>query len=99
MAKTILICGYGPGISHAMAERFASEGFSVALAARNAERLAAGVKALEGKGVKAAAFPTDLSDPAAARGLVDKARAALGPISVVEWNAYASGAGDLLTAS
>lgn len=98
MAKTILVCGYGPGISNAMAERFGAEGFAVGLAARNAERLAAGVKALESKGVRAKAFPTDLSDPAAARALVGKVRDALGPITVLEWNAYAGGAGDLLTA-
>ena len=42
-----------------------------------AERLAAGVKVLEDKGVKAAAFPTDLSDPAAARAMVGKVREAL----------------------
>ncbi len=98
MAKTILVSGYGPGISTAVAERFGAEGFAVALAARNADRLAAGVKALEAKGIRAAAFPTDVSDPAAARALVGKVRAALGPLTAIEWTAYSSGAGDLLTA-
>ena len=98
MAKTILVCGYGPGISTAVAERFGSEGFAVALAARNADRLAAGVKALEAKGIRAAAFPTDVSDPAAARALVGKVRAALGPLTAIEWTAYSSAAGDLLAA-
>jgi NAD(P)-dependent dehydrogenase (short-subunit alcohol dehydrogenase family) len=98
MAKTILVSGYGPGISTAVAERFGSEGFAVALAARNAERLAAGVKALEAKGIRAAAFPTDVSDPAAARALVGKVRTALGPLTAIEWTAYSHGAGDLLTA-
>jgi len=98
MTKTILVCGYGPGISNAVAERFGAEGFSVALAARSAERLAAGVKALEAKGIRAAAFPTDLADPAAAQALVSKVRETLGPITVLEWNAYSAGAGDLLAA-
>jgi NADP-dependent 3-hydroxy acid dehydrogenase YdfG len=98
MAKTILVSGYGPGISTAVAERFGSEGFAVALAARNADRLAAGVKALEAKGIRAAAFPTDVSDPAAARALVGKVRAALGPLTAIEWTAYSSAAGDLLAA-
>ena len=98
MAKTILVTGYGPGISSAVAERFGAEGFAVALAARNADRLAAGVKALEAKGIHAAAFPTDVSDPAAARALVGKVRAALGPLTVIEWTAYSSAAGDLLAA-
>ena len=34
MAKTLVIVGYGPGVSAAMAERFGAEGFSVALVAR-----------------------------------------------------------------
>ena len=98
MTKTLLVCGYGPGISNAVAERFGAEGFSVALAARSADRLATGVKALEAKGIRAAAFPTDLADPGAARMLVSKVRETLGPITVLEWNAYSAGAGDLLAA-
>lgn len=98
MAKTILVSGYGPGISSAVAEKFGAEGFSVALAARNAERLSAGVKALQGKGVRAAAFPTDLSDPNAAVALVGKVREALGPLTALAWTAYDTGAGDLLAA-
>ncbi len=98
MAKTILICGYGSGISSAIAARFGAEGFAVALAARSSDKLAAGVKALEAKGVRAAGFPTNLSDPAAARALVGKAREALGPLGAVAWVAYGTGAGDLLAA-
>lgn len=98
MSKTILVCGYGPGISNAVAERFGAEGFSVALAARNADRVAAGLKALQAKGIRAVGFPIDLADPAAARALVGKVRETLGPITVLEWNAYSAGAGDLLTA-
>lgn len=97
MSKTIVVAGYGPGISKAVAEKFGAEGFSVALVARNAERLAAGVAALQAKGVKAAAFPTDLGDPEAVRALLGKVREALGPVSVLHWNAYATGAGDLTT--
>ncbi|HVV53420.1 MAG TPA: SDR family NAD(P)-dependent oxidoreductase [Polyangia bacterium] len=98
MAKTILVSGYGTGISNAVAQKFGAEGFQVALAARNAERVAAGVKALEAKGVKAAGFPTDLGDAAAARALVGKVREALGPLTAIEWNAYSGAAGDLLAA-
>jgi NAD(P)-dependent dehydrogenase (short-subunit alcohol dehydrogenase family) len=45
MNKTVVVCGYGPGISNAVAERFGAEGFAVALAGRNAARVAAGAKA------------------------------------------------------
>jgi NADP-dependent 3-hydroxy acid dehydrogenase YdfG len=99
MGKTILVVGYGPGISNAVAEKFGSSGFSVALVARNEERLADGVKALKAKGIEAAAFTADASDPAAIRSAVGKARTALGPIAVVQWNAYGGAdAGDFVTA-
>jgi NADP-dependent 3-hydroxy acid dehydrogenase YdfG len=99
MAKTILVVGFGPGISTAVAEKFGASGFAVALVARNEERLAAGVKALKGKGIDAAGFRADAGDPSAIRAAVGKARAALGPITVLQWTAYGGAeAGDLVTA-
>ena len=95
--KTIIVCGFGPGISTGVAERFGKEGFSVALVARNAERLDAGVKALSAKGIKAAAFPTDLADLDALPKLAERVRASLGNITVIHWNAY-GGSVDLFTA-
>jgi len=99
MTKTILVAGFGPGISSAVAERFGKAGFQIALVARNAERLAAGVGALEGKGIRARAFPADLADPAQARAVVGQVREAMGPIDAVAWVAYGGAAGDLLTAA
>jgi NAD(P)-dependent dehydrogenase (short-subunit alcohol dehydrogenase family) len=100
MAKTILVAGYGPGISAAVAEKFGAEGFQVALVGRSADKLAGGVKVLEAKGIKAKPFPANLGDPATVRTAVDEVRRALGPISVLSWTAYTPGsvAGDLLTA-
>lgn len=98
MSKTIVVCGYGPGISTAVAERFGAEGFQVALVARRADNLAAGVAALEAKGVRAAAFPANLADPDSARGVIGKVHETLGPITVLQWTAYDGGAGDMLTA-
>jgi NADP-dependent 3-hydroxy acid dehydrogenase YdfG len=98
MSKTIVVVGFGPGVSTAVAEKFGAEGFSVALIARSQARLTAGVKALKAQGITAAAFPADASDPAALRGAIAKARAELGPIGVIHWNAYSGqGRGDLLT--
>jgi NADP-dependent 3-hydroxy acid dehydrogenase YdfG len=98
MKRTILVCGHGPGISDAVARKFGREGLAVALVARNAERLRGAVAALASSGVTAQAFPCDLGDTDAVRTLVRDARAALGPIGVVHWNAYTGGAGDLTTA-
>ena len=98
MSKTLLIAGYGPGISAAVAEKFGSEGFQIALVARDGDKLAAAVKALGAKKIRAAAFPADLADLAAVAALIPRVREALGPITAIEWTAYANGAGDLLAA-
>lgn len=99
MSKSIVVVGFGPGISGAVAERFGAEGFSVALIARNEARLVAGVQALRGKGIVAAAFPADAADPAAIRAAIARARAELGPVTVIHWNAYGGAeAGDLVAA-
>ena len=101
MRKTILVAGYGPGISAAVAEKFGAEGFQVGLVGRTAQKLEAGVKSLEAQGVKAAAFVANLGDPVAVREVIAKARERLGPLSVIEWTAYSPGsvAADFLTAS
>ena len=99
MSKTIVVVGFGPGISTAVAEKFGSAGFSVALVARSEDKLAAGVRELKAKGIEAGAFPADAGDPASIQAAIAKARA-LGPIAVLQWNAYGGGAaGDLMTAS
>ncbi|HEY3887008.1 MAG TPA: SDR family NAD(P)-dependent oxidoreductase [Caulobacteraceae bacterium] len=99
MSKTIVIVGFGPGISTAMADRFGAEGFSVALLARNRDRLDAGVATLKAKGVAAAAFTADAADPASIRTALGQARGTLGPTTVIHWNAYGGAeAGDLLAA-
>jgi NAD(P)-dependent dehydrogenase (short-subunit alcohol dehydrogenase family) len=99
MKKTIIVCGYGPGISDAVARKFGGEDFSVALVARSKAKLEAAEAALTASGVNAKAFPCDLSDLAAVKTLVQDVRKALGPITVVHWNAYAGLAGDLMTAN
>src|SRR5690349_23611640 len=97
--STIIVAGYGPGISQAVAQKFGEQGFRVALVGRSKERLEAAAAALKAKGSEARAFPCDLAKADAVRSLVKEVRAALGPIGVLHWNAYAAGlAGDLLSA-
>jgi NADP-dependent 3-hydroxy acid dehydrogenase YdfG len=55
------------------------------------------VKGLEAKGIKAAGFQVDLAELTAIPKLVKDVQSTLGPIDVVQWNAYGSGAGDFLT--
>jgi NADP-dependent 3-hydroxy acid dehydrogenase YdfG len=97
MARTIVICGYGPGISDAVARKFGGEGFQVALVGRNLERLRAGAEALGTKGITAKPFAGDLADTATVRELFASIKAQLGPVTVIHWNAYGAGAADLTT--
>ena len=48
--------------------------------------------------MRAAAFVANLGDPVAVRATIEKVRATLGTITVLQWTAYDPGAGDLLAA-
>ncbi len=98
MQKTIIVCGHGPGISDAVANKFGGEGFQVALVARSADKLERAREALQTRGITAAAFPADLSDPNAAKDLVKRVAGRLGPVTAIHWNAYGNTAGDVLGA-
>ena len=96
MSKSIVVVGFGPGISTAVADRFGAEGFSVALVGRTRSRLDAGVAALRARGVEAAAFVADASDPDAIRAALAASRVALGAVTVIHWNAFGAEARDIL---
>lgn len=98
MHQTIIVCGYGPGISDAVAKRFGAEGFQVALVARSADKLEKARGSLQTLGIKSAAFPADLADPTAAKELIKRVASEFGPIAAIHWNAYANIAGDVLAA-
>jgi NAD(P)-dependent dehydrogenase (short-subunit alcohol dehydrogenase family) len=98
MQGTIVICGFGSGISSAVADRFGKEGYKVALVSRSADKLEAGAKALVAAGIEAQAFPCNLADGNAVSRMIGQVRERLGPIAVLHWNAYQGGAGDLATA-
>lgn len=98
MRKTIVIVGYGPGISTAVAEKFGKQGFEVAIIGRNADKLATGVKALEAKGITAQAFQAEAGKPESIRGAIAKISKSFGPIAAIEWTAYGNDGKDFLTA-
>lgn len=95
MANTLVVCGYGPGISRAVARRFGAEGFQVALVARRAEPLQSAAAELNAAGVRAKAFARDLGNFAAVTDLIAQVRAELGPITVLHWNPFSHAAGDI----
>jgi short-subunit dehydrogenase len=98
MKKTLLVCGYGSGISTAVARKFSSEGFQLALVARDAKKLADAAQSFTTAGAIARAFPCDLSDSSAIAPLLANVRESLGPVTVLHWNAHSSLAGDLTRA-
>lgn len=88
--KTALIIGAGVGISASLARRLTEAGLKVALAARNADKLA-GLAAETG----ALAFAADATDPTAVAQLFDRVDAQLGEPDVVIYNASARAPGSV----
>jgi len=78
MTKTLLVAGAGPGLGKSVAKRFAHEGYAVALAARNRERLSA--LAAE---INASAFPADLTSESEVANLFKQVETRLGTIEAV----------------
>jgi NAD(P)-dependent dehydrogenase (short-subunit alcohol dehydrogenase family) len=87
----LLVIGYGPGTSQAVATRFARAGYGVALVARSGQRAGDAASQLRTMGVAAAAYQADASDPASIRRAIARARHELGSISAVLWTAFRSG--------
>lgn len=76
-----LITGASRGLGKTIAEVLAARGVDVALVARNGDALEAVAKELNGK-----AYPTDLGDPVAVEGLIDRVEVD-GPLDIVVNNA------------
>ena len=90
--KTSLIVGAGDGLSASLARLLARSGLSVALAARNPEKLS-GLCAETG----ASAFACDAQDRAQVARLFEDVEEKLGPPDVVIYNASARARGPLTT--
>ena len=94
--KSCIVLGLGPSTGASVARRFAKAGYSVAVAARRAEHLEPLVLQIEKAGGKAMAIPTDATDEAAVKELVQKAEADLGPVGVAVYNASGRVKGSIL---
>ncbi len=93
MAPTAIITGASQGIGKATTLLFASKGYDLVLAARQADRLEALASAVRSLGRDVLAVPTDVKDPAQVNTLVEKALTHFGSIDVLINNAgiYALG--------
>jgi NAD(P)-dependent dehydrogenase (short-subunit alcohol dehydrogenase family) len=88
MSGVALVTGGAKRIGRAIALRLAEEGYAVAIHCRRSRGDAQDVKALiEGGGGRADIVEADLSDVEAVNGLIEKAGAALGPLTLLVNNA------------
>ncbi len=85
--KAVIVTGASSGIGRALALRLADQGAWVALAARNAERLAALAEECRRRGGKAVAVPTDVTDEAQCKALVECTLAEYGRLDMLINNA------------
>jgi len=85
--KVVVITGASEGIGRALALELAVQRPRLVLAARNAERLESAVEQCRALGGEAIAVPTDISEEASCRALVEKAVAAFGGIDAFVCNA------------
>ena len=85
--RKIVITGASSGIGEATATTLAEAGATVSLAARRKDRLDDLAKRISDQGGTAHAFEVDISDEAAAKGLIDGANKAMGGLDVLVNNA------------
>ncbi len=78
MSGVLLVAGAGEGLGRSVALRFAREGYAVALAARNAEKLQRLSSETGGR-----AFPADLGSETEVLRLFEAVESSLGPIDAV----------------
>lgn len=85
--KVVVITGASSGLGEATARLLSSEGATVVLAARRADRIEALAKELNGRDGNTLAVATDVADRQQVKALVDKAVEAYGRIDVMLNNA------------
>jgi NAD(P)-dependent dehydrogenase (short-subunit alcohol dehydrogenase family) len=85
--KVAIVTGAGSGIGKATAVTLLKHGYSVALAGRRADALAAAVRDAGDAGAHALAVPTDVSDPASVRALFARTKERFGRLDLLFNNA------------
>jgi NAD(P)-dependent dehydrogenase (short-subunit alcohol dehydrogenase family) len=92
-SESVLVAGVGPGLGIAVAARFASEGYRVAMLARSRDRLAELAKPAPDR-----LFPIacDVTDPAQVNAAFDETERTLGPLACAVFNAGAYRRGSVL---
>lgn len=86
--KVVVLSGVGPGLGRALGEQAALQGADLVLASRTERRLQKMAAVVEEHGHRALVVPTDISDEAARRHLVDATLAEFGRVDVLLNNAF-----------
>jgi len=89
--KVAVVAGVGPGMGRSIALGFARYGVDVAIAARDAGRLAAIADEIRGLGREPLAVPTDITDREACEALVTAAQERFGGVDYLVQNAHHEG--------
>ncbi|KAJ3283089.1 hypothetical protein HDU76_008533 [Blyttiomyces sp. JEL0837] len=85
--QVMVIAGYGPGIGNAVAKKFAKLGYKLALLSSNEKELQSCLDEFAKENITCKAYQVDLSDPTACKQAMNQVREALGPITILFWNA------------
>ncbi|MFB2838711.1 SDR family NAD(P)-dependent oxidoreductase [Floridanema evergladense] len=88
-AKVAVVLGVGPGLGAAIAYRFAQENFTVALMARNTDKLTAIQTDIEALGTRALSVAVDATAPDSVKAAFEQVREHLGDPNVLVYNAGA----------
>ena len=87
--KVIVLSGVGPGLGRALGEEAARMGADLVLVSRTASRLEKMATVVESFGRRAVVVPTDITDEASRRALVEKSLEAFGRVDCLLNNAFA----------
>ena len=85
--EVVLVTGASQGLGRQFARVLSARGAHVALAARQADKLNGLAEEIIAKGGRAVATPMDVTDRASIGAAIDRAEAALGPVTVLVNNA------------
>jgi NAD(P)-dependent dehydrogenase (short-subunit alcohol dehydrogenase family) len=83
---TIAIVGAGRGLGAAVARRFGTEGFEVALLSRSQERVDALAAELAAEGITAQGYAANVRDSASLSAALERAGETLGPVEVLQYS-------------